>query len=353
MTNILITGITGFIGSHLAQHLAKDKNNVIYGLHRSIKHESVFNALGLDKVKNINLINGSVNDCNENINNYNIIEEILYQYDINQVYHLAAKAIVQDAAKCPISTFNTNVFGTLNVLDSIRSVSYKMEKEIPTFVMSTDKSYGISDKLPYAEDFPLNGLDIYSASKACQDILSRSYAYNYNLPIVIGRPANTYALDFNWTRLIPSLAKSCLLPSEKDKPLILNEGSYKYVREYNYVLDTVLALELLLKNIGVTKGKAYNISSGFRYTTEEAVNIFLLISECFNKKIEFKKKDVIFKEIPEQYLDSSKLMTDTGWKPKYGLKSGLKETIEKYREWFNDEMLSHCSTHVADNELWN
>jgi CDP-glucose 4,6-dehydratase len=337
MTNILITGATGFIGSHLAHHLAKDKNNIIYGLTRSIKHESVFNALSLDSVSNINLICGSVNDCHEYVNNYNIIEEILYKHDIDQVYHLAAQAIVQTASKCPVPTITTNVFGTLNVLEPIRSVIYTMDKEIPTFVMSTDKSYGISENLPYTEDLPLNGLDIYSASKACEDILARSYAYNYNLPIVVGRPANTYGLDFNWTRLIPSLAKSCLYCKEKDNPIILNKGSYHYIREYNYVEDTVSAIELLMKNIDKTKGEAYNISSGHKHTTEEIVKYFLEMCHC-NKIIEFKKKDIVFKEIPEQYLDSSKLINATGWKPKYNIYYGLGKTCANYKKWFDKEV---------------
>ena len=342
MTNILITGIMGFIGSHLAQHLAKDKNNVIYGLYRSTKHESVFNALYLNKVENINLIQG-------NINNLNDIYEAIVQYDIEQIYHLAAKVIVQDAAKFPVVTVNTNVFGTLNVLESVRLIKSLMKKEIPTLINSTDKVYGISDKLPYKENYSLNGLDIYSASKACSDILSRSYAYNYNLPIVVSRPSNVFGLDFNWSRLLPSLAKSCLYYKEKNKPIILNEGSYHYVREYTYVNDCVRALELLIKKIEITKGNAYNISSNIKCTTEEVIKLFLDLSNCKDKQIQFKEKDISFKEIPEQYLDSSKLMTDTGWKPKYNLEDGLKETIEKYKKWFCDEMLSNCSTHITDS----
>ena len=111
MTNILITGITGFIGSHLAQSLSK--NNTVYGIHRSIKHESVFDALNLNKNKNINLINGDVN-------NREFIEEMIYQYNIDQIYHLAAKVIVKDAAKSPTSTIYTNAFGTLNILECLR-----------------------------------------------------------------------------------------------------------------------------------------------------------------------------------------------------------------------------------------
>lgn len=329
MTNILITGVTGFIGSHLAQHLAKDKNNTIYGLHRSTKHESVFNALKLNEVKNINLINGD-------IINHNTIERCLYQYNIDQVYHLAAQAIVQEAAYSPVSTIETNVIGTLNTLEAIRKYKCLKEKEISIFVMSTDKSYGISDKLPYTEDYPLNGLDIYSASKVCEDVLARSYAYNYDLPIVVGRPANNYGLDFNWTRLIPSLAKSCFDKKEKDKKLILNEGSHHYIREYNYVEDTVLAIESLMKDIYHTKGQAFNISSGFKYTTEEVVKLFLDISKC-NKEIGFRRKENIFKEIPEQYLDSYKILYQTGWKPKFDLQYGLTKTISDYYRWFNKQ----------------
>lgn len=339
MVNIFITGITGFIGSHLAQHLSKDKNNVIYGLHRSIKHESVFSALNLDKLSNINLIYGDVN-------NFNIVNEAIVQYDIDNIYHLAAKVIVQDAAKIPIQTINTNVNGTLNILESVRLIKNSLNKYIPTFIMSTDKAYGISDKLPYTENFVLNGLDIYSASKACEDILSRAYAYNYDLQIVVGRPVNTYGLDFNWTRLIPSLAKSCFDYNEINKPLILNEGSYHYLREYNYVDDTVVALELLIENIEKTKGQAYNISYGFVYTTEEIVNKFLSLVDC-NKKIEFKKKESTFKEIPDQYLDSSKITVDTDWLPRYPLEDGLQETVKKYKKWFE------LSTHSADVELCN
>lgn len=328
MNNIFITGIKGFIGSHLAQHLSNDKNNNIYGLYRSIKYESSFNALKLYERKNITLIQGDINIYN--------IEEIIHQYDINQIYHLAAKVIVSESSKSPSTTIITNVFGTLNILEAIRKIKIQTGKNIPTFIMSTDKSYGISNKLPYTEDSPLNGLDIYSASKVCEDTLARSYSYNYNLPIVIGRPSNTYGIDFHWSRLIPSLAKSCLCNSEKDTPLILNEGSYNYIREYNYVDDIVLAIELLLKNIDNTRGESYNISFGNKYTTEEVVKIFMDLSKC-NKKIEFKKKLDIFKEIPNQYLDSTKLFTTIKFNNIHTLKDGLLKTIRKYNNWFDEE----------------
>lgn len=344
MTNILITGVKGFIGSHLAQHLSNNKNNTIYGLYRSTKHESVFDALHLNEVENINLIQG-------NVNNFNDVNEAIIQYDIDQIYHLAAKVIVQDAAKFPVSTINTNVFGTLNVLESIRLMKELRNKEIPTLINSTDKIYGISDKLPYEENFPLNGQDIYSASKSCADILSRAYTYNYDLPIVITRPSNIFGLDFNWSRIIPSLAKSCLLSSEKNKSVTLNKGSYHFIREYTYIEDVTNALELLIKNINKTRNEAYNISSGFKYSTKEIVETFLQLSNNKSKQLYFKKKENIFKEIPEQYLHTQKLKSTIEWKCKYDLESGLNKTIEMYNEWFDDKSLSHYSTHKADTEI--
>lgn len=336
MANILITGITGFIGAHLANHLSQNLNNKIFGLARSIKDESTFNALGLKERKNINIIFG-------NVNLHTDIEEIIATYDIDQIFHLASQPIVQIAAKSPISTYTTNVMGTLNVLECMRTMSKQMGKDIPTFVMSSDKAYGICDKLPYTEDTCLNGSDIYSSSKVCEDIISRAYAFNYDLPIVVARPCNNFGrFDFHHSRLVPTLVDTYINP-KGNKTLILNKGSYNYIREYIYVKDTVRALESLIDkdNIDKTKGQAFNISPGERerYTTEEFVNKFIDIATQYYSipkvEIQFKEKPNTFKEIPEQYLNSSKIRQTTEWKPEYSLESGLKDTIEGYEKWFN------------------
>ncbi|MDD3474298.1 MAG: GDP-mannose 4,6-dehydratase [Candidatus Dojkabacteria bacterium] len=324
MTNIFITGATGFIGSYLVEHLSQNPDNIIYGLHRSIKYESTFNALKIYEKENVNTILGDVTNTLK-------IQEIISNNDIDQIYHLAAQPIVQKASLTPISTYNTNVYGTLSILESVRSMSRQLNKEIVTFVMGTDKSYGTSDILPYTEDLPLNGLDIYSSSKACQDIIARTYFHNYNLPIVIARPSNTYGIDFQWSRLIPSLAKSCF--KSQNKPLILNKGSFHQIREYTYVKDLVKAIYLLVHNIDETKGNSYNISSECKYTTEDVVHKFLELTNT-KKIIDFKEKESTFKEIPEQCLNTNKLKSVIKWSPSYNLESGLKETIEKYKEWF-------------------
>lgn len=332
MTNILITGITGFIGAHLADFLSQNSNNKICGLSRSIKEESTFNALGLAQKNNISIVLG-------NVNSYPDIEEVIATYDIDQIYHLASQPIVQIAAKAPVSTYTTNILGTMNILEAARIMPQQMEKDISTLVMSSDKAYGSSSVLPYKEDLPLNGSDIYSSSKSCEDIISRAYAYNYNLPIIVARPCNTYGeCDFHWSRLVPTLAKTFLSSTNKE-PLILNKGSYHYIREYMYVGDTARALECLINNIDKTKGQAFNISPDDKYTTEELVNKFIDITRKYYSisdiNIQFKEKGKTFKEIESQYLDSSNIRHITGWKPIYNLESGLKYTIDGYKKWFD------------------
>lgn len=336
--NILVTGATGFIGSHLVDHLSQNPDNKIYGLSRSIKEESTFKALKLSERYNVNLIFG-------NVNLYSNIEEAIAKFDIDHIYHLASQPIVQIAAKAPVPTYTTNVLGTLNVLETARIISQQTEKRISILVMSSDKAYGNSEFLPYKEDFPLNGSDVYSSSKSCQDIMARTYAYNYDMNITVARPANTYGFDFQWTRLIPTLAKTFLDKDNKEhnkvKELILNKGSYHYIREFNYVKDTVTALETLIHNIDKTKGQAYNIGSGEKLTTEQLVNKFIEIVSKYcstsDVSIQFKDKAKTFKEIPEQYLDSTKIINTTRWKPKYSLETGLKCTIDEYKNWFCTE----------------
>ncbi len=327
MKNILVTGINGFIGAHLAEYLSRDENNKIYGIIRSEKHDSTFNALRLSSRKNISIIHGDVYI-------YTLMEELLVQYNINEVYHLAAKVIVRGAAKTPLVSFMINANGTLNILEALRLMKAQYNLFIPTLIMSSDKAYGSSDNLPYKETHPLNANDIYSSTKAIQDILARTYANQYELPIVVARPANTYgSYDFNWSRIVPSLAKSCFSKEEVNNPLVLNKNSYQNLREYMYVSDTVNALIQLINNIDKTRGNAYNIGSGEKLTTERILNKFFELSDI-KKEIEFKEKDSIFKEIPEQYLDTTKIKNAIGWKPEYSIEEGLKLTIEGYKEWF-------------------
>lgn len=319
MTNILITGITGFVGAHLADYLSK-QDNTIYGLYRSKMHESTFVALDLFHRKNINLILG-------NINSYPEMEEIIIDNDIDQIYHLAAQAIVKSASMSPISTYQTNIFGTINLLESIRIGSDRLKKYIPTLVMSSDKAYGTSHILPYKEEFPLNGLDIYSSSKACEDIIARAYAYNFDLPIVVSRSCNIFGLDFSWSRIIPQFMKAYLTKQK----ITIYKNTSQQLREYIFIDDLIKALTFLIDNIDKTRGDVYNIGSEELYNVDQILEIFTKSTGYHN--IEYIQKDKGFKEIETQYLDCTKLK-ELGWKTQYTFKEGLDITLKNYIKWF-------------------
>lgn len=322
MTNILITGIQGFVGAHLANYLSQDSNNKIYGLTRSLKKESTFNALNLHNKKNINLAYGNVTNT--------IVTDIILDGNIDQVYHIAAEAIVKTSNLSPICTYNTNIFGTMYILESIRQISRKLNKKISVLVTSSDKAYGDSPKLPYTEDMPLNGLDIYSSSKACQDIIARTYANNYDMPIVVSRACNIYGeYDFNWSRVIPQFIKSYLDNSK----ITIYENTMFQIREYIYIDDLVKAITLLMKNIDITKGQAYNITSGQPYTVAEIIDTFKKVTNYNN--IEYTTKEKNFKEIKEQTLDDSKLLDAIDWSAKIDLDCRtLNKIIDAYKKCY-------------------
>lgn len=322
MTNILVTGITGFVGAHLTSYLSENEQNNIYGIYRSVKHESTFNALNLQERKNVNLILGDI--CS-----YTKMEEIISDYEIDQVYHLAAQAIVKSASISPVPTYITNIFGTISILEAIRIMSIQQYKQIPTLVMSSDKAYGTSSILPYKEELPLNGLDIYSSSKACEDIIARAYSYNFNLPITVIRSCNIFGeYDFNWTRVIPQFIKAYI----DNKKITIYKNTSGQLREYIYVKDLVRALELLIKNIDKTKGTAFNITSEELYNVDQILEIFKDITKFTN--IEYIEKAKGFKEIESQYLDCAKLKDMTMWQKEYSFKDSLMHTIKYYEDWF-------------------
>lgn len=322
MTNILITGITGFVGAHLADHLSKNRENTIYGLYRSSKHESTFNALNLQEKENINLILGDI--CS-----YPNMEEIISDNEIDQIYHLAAQSIVKSASSSPVPTFRTNIFGTINLLESARQNTQMQNRQIPMLVMSSDKAYGTSKVLPYKEYYPLNGLDIYSSSKACEDIIARAYSYNFNMPIVVARSCNIFGeYDFNWTRVIPQFIKAYL----ENKKITIYKNTSGQLREYIYIKDLTRSLELLIKNIDKTKGEAFNITSEELYNVDQILEIFKNFTKF--KNIEYIDKDKGFKEIENQYLDCTKLKNMIGWQKEHNFDVAIKNTINCYKDWY-------------------
>ncbi|MBP6824003.1 MAG: GDP-mannose 4,6-dehydratase, partial [Acidobacteria bacterium] len=160
-----VTGATGFVGSHIARLLVEQGARVVCLQRDAVKS----NSLDLfDLRRRVTVVTGSIED-------HSLMERVLAEYEIESVFHLAAQAIVGAANRSPLSTFEANIRGTYFLLEACR----RTETVKRVVVASSDKAYGSHDDLPYQEDYPLLGLFPYDASKACTDILARSFAHTY------------------------------------------------------------------------------------------------------------------------------------------------------------------------------
>lgn len=307
MKNIFIDGINGFVGSAAADFFQKKGLNII-GLIRERNRKSRPEIL--DKCT---IVQGDILDRD-------LLRNILSKYEIDYVLHLAASPIVRICNSDPYSAYMTNVVGTLNLLEAVRSLVRKPEKII---VMTSDKAYGPHAVLPYVEDAPLVAADSYCTSKACQDMVARSYAMTYGLPVIVVRAGNLYGPgDLNLSRLIPnSILK--LLAGESPT---LYSGVANYIREFIYI-DNILSTYDTLFSRG-NPGEAYNVGGT---KPQKILDVITLIRDKINPDIKIELVEKEFFEIKEQYLDSTKLR-NLGWTPAVNLDEGLSRTIDWFRK---------------------
>lgn len=311
--NVFVTGGTGFVGSHLAEALISKGANV-FVLWRSVDPKLYFFSKKLNE-KCVN-VSGDLRD-------FSRIKEILAKYEIDIIYHVGAQPLVQTAYIEPYETLMSNVLGTINVLESARL--YGKSKAI--IVASSDKAYGVSEKLPYTEEVKLEGKFPYDVSKSCTDLIARMYATTYGLPIVVTRFGNIYgAGDTNFSRIIPGTIKSLI---KNDTLQIRSDG--KMIREYVYVKDVVLGYLMLVENIDKIKGEAFNFSSKDKLSVLECAQ---KVSKVLGKKLKYEILNQGKYEIPEQSLSYEKINKAIGWKPSYSFEEGIKETFSWYTHFF-------------------
>ena len=229
---ILVTGSSGLLGSWFIKRL----------LDESIEVKGVC----LDESRNYLLESLNLTQEFENyyfdISDYKKLNQIFIDNDFDIVFHFAAQTQVKDALVDPLTTFNSNIKGTWNLLEICR------QNNVPAVVASSDKAYGISETLPYKEDFRLNGEFPYEVSKSITDLLVNTYKVSYELSVSTLRCGNIYGGgDLNWDRLIPGVIKWLL---NNEQPILRTDGSFK--RDWVYVQDVVEAYYLvgneLIKN---------------------------------------------------------------------------------------------------------
>lgn len=314
--NVFVTGANGFVGSWIARALVENDANVII-LERDTTPKSPLRLF--DLYPRLTVISGDVT-------NYFTLLRVFNEYEIDTCFHLAAQAIVGMAYRSPLSTFESNIKGTWNVLEAARVSNVDR-----VVIASSDKAYGEHAELPYKEEHSLDGLHPYDASKACADILTRTYFHTYSLPVAITRCANTYGGgDLNFSRIVPDTIRSVL---HDKNPLIRSDGTP--IRDYLYISDAVEGFLTLAEKLGSVKGKAFNFGTNSPISVLELVNKIIMLSGKSHLEPVITGTGKTTGEIDRQYLSSEKAERVLGWKPEYDLDRGLKETLEWYRGYFN------------------
>jgi CDP-glucose 4,6-dehydratase len=317
--NVFVSGCTGFLGSWLVKDLVVKGANIT-GMIRDWVPKS--NLILQGSLNNINTVRGDIHD-------YFLIERVLNEYEIDTVFHLAAQTIVSIANRNPMSTFETNIKGTWNILEACRRTP-TIKKVI---VASSDKAYGEHEILPYMEDAPLKGTHPYDVSKSCADLIAYTYNNTYDLPVCITRCGNFYGGgDLNFNRIVPGTIRSVLL---NERPLIRSDGSF--IRDYIYIRDAVNAYLYLAEKMDELDihGEAFNFSNEIQLSVLELTyEILKLMGREDLKPIVLNE---VKGEIKHQYLSASKARNKLGWKPKYILEEGLIETIDWYKEFLKND----------------
>lgn len=314
--NVFVTGASGLLGSWMVEELLARGANVTCLVRDWVPYSKLISSQLINKT---NVVQGRLED-------YELLVRALNEYEIDTVFHLAAQTIVGTASRSALSTFESNVRGTWNLLEACR-VNHKLIERI--LVASSDKAYGSHENLPYTEDMALQGRFPYDVSKSCADLIAQSYYHSYGMPIAITRCVNLFGGgDLSFNRLVPGTILSAL---RDERPVIRSDG--KFVRDYFYVLNAVDGYLKLAERMPdeAINGAVFNFGYGEPLTVIELVDEIL---EVMNKtSLEPIILNQASNEIVNQYLDCSKAQNLLGWKPEYDRREGLRQTVDWYRQY--------------------
>lgn len=314
---VFVTGATGLLGGWLVRRLLEQGADIVCLVRDWVPQSELVCARLIDRVK---IVRGDLRDRE-------VLERTLAEYEIDSVFHLAAQTIVGIANGNPISTFESNIQGTWNVLEACR----RSPKVRAIVVASSDKAYGEQKQLPYTEDCPLQGRHPYDASKSCADLIAQTYAATYGLPVAITRCGNFYGGgDLNWNRIVPGAIRSVL---RGERPVIRSDG--QFVRDYFYVEDGAAAYMLLAEKL---RGSPEFAGSAFNFSNEAQVTVLELVERILTRMGSALVPDVrneASNEIRRQYLCAERARRLLNWAPLFTLDQGLERTIHWYREFLS------------------
>lgn len=312
---VLVTGADGFIGSHLVEQLLDEGCHV-----RALVLYNSFNSWGWldtftpEQKKNIDVMPGDVRDPN-------CMREAVKDMDF--VFHLAALIAIPYSYSAPDSYIDTNIRGTLNILQACRQFSTKR-----VFVTSTSEVYGTAQYVPIDEHHPFQGQSPYSASKIGADRIAESFYRSFELPVTIVRPFNTYGPRQSARAFIPSLITQLLSGS-----LEIKMGTRNTTRDLVFVKDTARAFAAIARS-EKTIGQEINIATQQEHSIGDIADTLVRLIQPKAKLVEEQIRLRPQKSEVDRLLGSNeKIRALTDWQPTFNIESGLQETIA----WFRDD----------------
>lgn len=325
---VLVTGIGGFVGGNLAKALVSNGANVI-GIVRTGANNTFLGYEGLSE--NIKVFAGDLYDRA-------LLERILTELPVEAVFHLAAQVEVGVAQRNPLVTYETNIRGTYNLLDAVRLCRPEIQSII---VASSDKAYGSYPRaeMPYQESYPLKPLFPYDVSKACADLIARSYSSDlYKLPIVVTRFSNIFGPgQLNFSALVPDLIRACL-----GYGTFVPRGDGTQVRDFLYIQDVVdlyLNISQSLAQNPLLRGGIYNAGTNLPRSVRSVIEEICRIAntpELLPSILDEMVARETIGEIDCQYMNFESVKRDFGWVPRTPFSEGLKHTITWYKKYLND-----------------
>jgi CDP-glucose 4,6-dehydratase len=313
-TRVLLTGAQGFIGSWVLERLL-DEGAQVFVLDRPSARLSRFRLRGL---------NARSAALSADLLDPASLTRALDEHGIEAVFHLAATAIVGSATSSPLSTYEVNVRGTWNLLEACRRAGEPPQKIV---VASTDKAYGVHEDLPYREGHALQPRYPYDVSKACADLIARSYAHTFGLPVAVTRFGNVFGGgDLNFSRLIPGTVRALLAG---ERPVIRSGGLME--RDFLYAEDAASAYLAVAGSLDrpELRGCAWNASIGSPVSVLEVVRRLAEIAGA-GVEPDVRGEGTPHGELTRQWLDSSAIAEQLGWTPAWDLQRGLEATYRWY-----------------------
>jgi len=315
---ILVTGADGFIGSHLVERLVRNGYEVrAFVLYNSFNSWGWLDQCAEDLRGRFEVFSGDIRDPHG-------VRTAMKGCDA--VLHLAALIAIPYSYHSPDTYVDTNVKGTLNVLQAARELD--VQKVIHT---STSEVYGTARFVPITEDHPLQGQSPYSASKIGADQLAYSFYTSFQLPVTILRPFNTYGPRQSARAVIPTIISQ--IASGKRK---LKLGAISPTRDFNYVADTVTGFIAGLESVHGA-GEVINLGSNYEISIEDTVH---LVAKLMNASVEIETDEQRLRpeksEVERLWADNKKAAELLNWHPNYSSLEGLSIGLEKTIEWFSD-----------------